>query len=224
VRDVEASASCFGRCDIMQLSDHTTNTSGAHSGASPDDPLDRPLLGWNHNQQGPPPSCGPRQIDSLSESARALGEGHGAPTPARPPLSPLPAVASHTHVKHSYGHVSEPRADPYRTGMDVHLNHQLAAQRRIPDSRPARWESWTPHSSALRKGGEGAYKQDGEITPVASSGPRLRGSTHGYTFWTCPNAGNCQYMCMAPPRPAETNTSHTGSTLWKNLAGVRALL
>jgi hypothetical protein len=31
-------------------------------------------------------------------------------------------------------------------------------------------------------------------------------------------------MRMAPPRPAETNTSRTGSTLWKNLAGVRALL
>jgi hypothetical protein len=27
-----------------------------------------------------------------------------------------------------------------------------------------------------------------------------------------------------PPRPAEINTSHTGSTLWKNFAGVHALL
>jgi hypothetical protein len=48
---------------------------------------------------------------------------------------------------------------------------------------------------------------------------------------TCPNAGKRRYVRMAPPRPveisprpAETNTSHTGSTLWKNLVGVCALL
>jgi hypothetical protein len=43
-------------------------------------------------------------------------------------------------------------------GTDVHLNHSLAAQRGIHDSQPARWESWTPHPSALRKGGEGVHK------------------------------------------------------------------
>jgi hypothetical protein len=29
--------------------------------------------------------------------------------------------------------------------------------------------------------GEGPTKQVGELTPIASNGPRLRGSTHGYT-------------------------------------------
>jgi hypothetical protein len=70
-------------------------------------------------------------------------------------------------------------------GTDVHLNHPLTTRRGIHDSRPARWELWTPHPSALQKGGEGAYGQAGELAPIALSGPRLRGSTHGYPSWTC---------------------------------------
>jgi hypothetical protein len=72
-----------------------------------------------------------------------------------------------------------------KRGTDVHLNHPLAAQRGIHDSQPARWESWTSHPSALRKGGEGAYRQAGELVPIASSGPGLGGSTHGYSSWMC---------------------------------------
>jgi hypothetical protein len=60
-------------------------------------------------------------------------------------------------------------------GTDIHLNHPLSAQRGIHDSRPARWESWTPHLSTLRKGGEGAHKQVRELAPITSSGPRLGG-------------------------------------------------
>jgi hypothetical protein len=70
-------------------------------------------------------------------------------------------------------------------GTDVHLNHPLTAQRGIRDSRPARWESWMPHPSVLRKDGEGACKQVGELAPIASNGPRLGGSTHSYTSWRC---------------------------------------
>jgi hypothetical protein len=69
--------------------------------------------------------------------------------------------------------------------IDVHLNHPLTAQRGIRESRPTRWESWTPHPSVLRKDDEGAYKQVGELAPIASSGPRLRGSMHDYTSWRC---------------------------------------
>jgi hypothetical protein len=46
-----------------------------------------------------------------------------------------------------------------------------------------------------------------------------------------PNAGECRYVRMALPRPAETlpmpaetNTSHTDKTLWKNLTGAPMLL
>jgi hypothetical protein len=80
---------------------------------------------------------------------------------------------------------------------------------------PVQWESWTPHPSALRKGGDGMQKQVEELAPIALSGPRLGGSSHGYTFWTYLNASKRQYARMALPRPAkikptpaETNTSH----------------
>jgi hypothetical protein len=32
---------------------------------------------------------------------------------------------------------------------------------------------------------EGTYKQNGEHPSIASTGPRLGGSTHGYTSWKC---------------------------------------
>jgi hypothetical protein len=70
-------------------------------------------------------------------------------------------------------------------GTDVHLNHLITAQRGIHDSRHMRWESWMPHPSVLQKDGEGVYGQDGELAPIALSGPRLGGSTHGYTSCVC---------------------------------------
>jgi hypothetical protein len=109
-------------------------------------------------------------------------------------------------------------------GTNIHLNRPLTARRGIHDSRPARWESWTPHPSALRKGGEGAYGQAGELDLIALSGPRLGAQRTATPPGYAPNVGKCRYVRMAPPRPAETNTSHTGSTLWKNLAGVCTLL
>jgi hypothetical protein len=72
-----------------------------------------------------------------------------------------------------------------KQGTDAHLNHPLTAQRGIRDSRPARRESRTPHPSVPRKDDKRAHKQVGEPTPIASSGPRLRGLTHGYTSWVC---------------------------------------
>jgi hypothetical protein len=103
-------------------------------------------------------------------------------------------------------------------GTDVHLNHPTTAQRGTHDSLPARWESWAPHPSVPRKGGKGAYGQDGELALIALRGPRFGGSTHGYTSWHALNADGCQYVLIAPPRPvetlpipAETNTSHTDS-------------
>jgi hypothetical protein len=75
--------------------------------------------------------------------------------------------------------------------MNVNLNHPLTAQRGSHDSRPARWESWTPHPSVLRKDGEGACKQVRELAAIASNGPRLGGSTHGYTSWDTQNTDEC---------------------------------
>jgi hypothetical protein len=66
-------------------------------------------------------------------------------------------------------------------GMGVHLNHPIVAQRGIRNLRPDRWGLWKPHP--LSRGGtaRARLKQDGELAPIASNGPRLRGSMHGYT-------------------------------------------
>jgi hypothetical protein len=54
--------------------------------------------------------------------------------------------------------------------------------------------------SAPRRDGEGALKQDGELTPIASNEPRLEGSTHGYTSWGAPNARSTGHACMIEAR------------------------
>jgi hypothetical protein len=50
--------------------------------------------------------------------------------------------------------------------------------------------------SAPRRDGEGALKQDGELIPIASNGPGLGGSTHGYTSWGAPNARSTGHACV----------------------------
>jgi hypothetical protein len=80
-------------------------------------------------------------------------------------------------------------------GTDVHLNHPITARRGTRNSRPARWELWMPHPSILRRDDEGACKQDGEHPSIASTGPRLGGSTHGYTSWKCTECRRVPNKC-----------------------------
>jgi hypothetical protein len=49
--------------------------------------------------------------------------------------------------------------------------------------------------SVPRRDGEGTYKQDGEHPSIASIGPRLGGSTHGYTSWKCTEHRRMPNMC-----------------------------
>jgi hypothetical protein len=51
--------------------------------------------------------------------------------------------------------------------------------------RPARWELRKPHPPSRGETTRERTKQVGELTPIASNGPRLGGSTHGYTSWRC---------------------------------------
>jgi hypothetical protein len=99
-------------------------------------------------------------------------------------------------------------------GTDVHLNHSLAAQRGIHDSQPARWESWRPHPSALRKGGEGVHKTSWRAHLDRLSGPGLGGSMHGYISWTCTERRWCVWhrrgWLKQTPR---TLATHCGKTL-----------
>jgi hypothetical protein len=66
-------------------------------------------------------------------------------------------------------------------GMGVHLNHPITAQREIRNSRPDRWELRNPHPPSRGGTMRERSKQVEELTLIASNGPRLGGSTHGYT-------------------------------------------
>jgi hypothetical protein len=50
-------------------------------------------------------------------------------------------------------------------------------------------------------------KQDEELVPIASNGPRLGGSTHGYTSWDAPNAKDISCACVTE---AGCNIADTG--------------
>jgi hypothetical protein len=39
-------------------------------------------------------------------------------------------------------------------------------------------------------------KQVEELAPIASNGPRLGGSTHGYTSWDAPAANGASRACV----------------------------
>jgi hypothetical protein len=73
-------------------------------------------------------------------------------------------------------------------GMGVHLNHPLAARRVIRNPRSNRWGLRKPHPPSRGGTARAHLEQDVELAPIASNGPRLRGSTHGYTSWGAPNA------------------------------------
>jgi hypothetical protein len=109
-------------------------------------------------------------------------------------------------------------------GTDVHLNHPITAQRGTYDSRPARWELWTPHPLSRGRTAKGrmikmeSMPRSPQMGP--GSGARHTATPPGYA----PNVDECQYVRMAPPRlaetlpmPAETNTSQIGKYYEKTL-------
>jgi hypothetical protein len=127
-------------------------------------------------------------------------------------------------MKRSYGRVSGPRADPYRMGRGRPLELPVSSSMRDP--RFATRSMGVVDTPPLRpaKGRRGAHEQVEEHTPIALSGPRLRGSLHGYTFCTYPIVSKRQSAHMALPRPAETtlrpaetNASQIGSSTQKTL-------
>jgi hypothetical protein len=81
-------------------------------------------------------------------------------------------------------------------GMGVHLNHPIAAQREIRNPRPDRWGLWKPHPPPREGTMRAHLKQDGELTPIASNGPELGGSTHGYTSWGALNTRGTSHACV----------------------------
>jgi hypothetical protein len=80
-------------------------------------------------------------------------------------------------------------------GMGVHLNHPLAARRGIRNPRPDRWGLRKPHPSSRGGMARARLERDGGLAPIASNGPKLGGSTHGYTSWGAPNARATSHAC-----------------------------
>jgi hypothetical protein len=105
-------------------------------------------------------------------------------------------------------------------GMGVHLNHPLAAQREIRNSRPDRWGLWKPHPPSRGGTTRARLEQDEELAPIASNGPRFRGSTYGYTSWAhrmqdLPVTRVRPRPARISPMPVETNATHIGKKLAK---------
>jgi hypothetical protein len=66
-------------------------------------------------------------------------------------------------------------------GIGVHLNHLITARRGIRNPRPDRWGLRKPHPPSREGTVRACSKQVRELAPITSNGPRLGGSTHGYT-------------------------------------------
>jgi hypothetical protein len=84
--------------------------------------------------------------------------------------------------KHFHGRVSGPRAYPYRMGHGRPLETPDNSSTRNPQFATRSMGVAETSPSVPRRDGEGTYKLVGEPTLIASNGPRLGGSTHGYTF------------------------------------------
>jgi hypothetical protein len=78
-----------------------------------------------------------------------------------------------------------------------------------------------PHPPSRGGVARARLKQDGELAPIASNGPRLGGSTHGYTPPGVHRTRELPVMRVRPrpagtsPMPVETNAPHTGQKLAK---------
>jgi hypothetical protein len=102
-------------------------------------------------------------------------------------------------------------------GVGVHLNNPITAQKGTCNSRPTRWELRTPHPPS--RGGTAKGRTNKSESPPRSprtspgSGAQCKATPPGYA----PNARRRQHMCMAPPRPAETNASHDDNAMEKTL-------
>jgi hypothetical protein len=117
-----------------------------------------------------------------------------------------------------------PRAYPYRMGNGRPLEPPDNSSTRNPQFAICSMGVAETSPSVPRRDGEGMYKLVGEPVPITSNGPRLRGSTHGYTSWGAPNADDARDVRVAPPRPAEispmpaeTTTPHAGMSCEKSL-------
>jgi hypothetical protein len=129
-----------------------------------------------------PPARG-RPTCRVREPARAASRGD--PTEGELPCPRFLANGTEPHLanpcKRFNGRVSRPRAYPYRTGHGRPLEPPANSSTRNPQSATRSMGVVEPHPPSRRGTARARLKQDEELTPIASNGPRLGGSTHGYT-------------------------------------------
>jgi hypothetical protein len=105
------------------------------------------------------------------------------PRPRSPANGTEPYLAN--ACKRFHGRVSGPRANPYQTGHGCPLESSGNSSTRNPQFATRSMGVAETSPSVPRRDSEGTYKLVGEPAPIASNGPRLGGSTHGYTSWRC---------------------------------------
>jgi hypothetical protein len=81
-----------------------------------------------------------------------------------------------------HGRVSGPRANPYRTGHGRPLESPNNSLMRNPQFATRSMGVAETSPSVPQRDDEGTYRQDGEHPSIASTWPRLGGSTHNYTY------------------------------------------
>jgi hypothetical protein len=119
----------------------------------------------------------------VREPARAASRGD--PTEGELPRPRSLANGTEPHLanpcKRFNGRVSGPRAYPYRTGHGRPLEPPANSSTRNPQSVTRSMGLQKPHPPSRGGTARARLKQVEELAPIASKGPRLGGSTHGYT-------------------------------------------
>jgi hypothetical protein len=129
-----------------------------------------------------PPARG-RPTCRIQEPTRAASRGD--PIEGELPRHRSPANGTEPHLanprKRFHGRSPDHEPTLIEWGMGVHLNYPIIARRGIRNPRPDRWGcgNLTLHPAEGRRGS--VLMQVGDLAPIASNGPRLGGSTHGYT-------------------------------------------
>jgi hypothetical protein len=151
-----------------------------------------------HSSLSSSPLARGRPTCRVREPARAASRGD--PTEGELPCPRSLANGTEPHLANPqecfHGRVSRPQSNPYRTGHRRPLEPPDNTSTRNQQSATRSKGVVETSPSAPRRDGEGALKQDGELTPIASNGPRLGGSTHGYTSWGAPNARSTSHACV----------------------------
>jgi hypothetical protein len=134
----------------------------------------------------------------VREPARVASRGD--PTEGELPHPRSLANGTEPHLanprKRFNGRVSGPRAYPYRTEHGRPLEPPASSSTRNPQSATRSTGGVETSPSVSRRGGEGAFRARRRARPITSNGPRLGGSTHGYTSWGAPNARGTGRACV----------------------------